>query len=230
MELGKVQKKILKVLNTEGNPLKTSEIAKKLKLDTRTIRGSAKRLVNQNLIASYKQGNNLYWQTRKSYKIKTRSSELDTNEKKLLIKGLIEVGEERYGKSHSGFIGANVLRSKKGINEVSENYNLVEWLIEQGTEDMIEEQLWQYSGDVDKYMKRESPFGDFTTAYVFDRNSGKVEFFGDDGTVWNKIVDKYNELKTDHRKNKSNKIVVVYYPESGVFPTPNLGNLERLIE
>lgn len=68
-KLGKNEERILKVLTLEKNPQKTSEIAKKLRLDVRAVRGSAKRLVIRGLVRSYKKGNNLYWQPLKKKKV-----------------------------------------------------------------------------------------------------------------------------------------------------------------
>lgn len=66
MKFGKNEEKIIRLFIKEGNiPMKTSVITKKLKIDSRQVRGSAKRLMQRGYVVNSKSGRELVWYFRK---------------------------------------------------------------------------------------------------------------------------------------------------------------------
>lgn len=73
IKIGKLEERILKLLSNEGRPFKTSEIAKRLKTDTKSIRISARRLESKRYLTKYKEKNSLHWTLVKKTSVKKTS-------------------------------------------------------------------------------------------------------------------------------------------------------------
>ena len=144
-----------------------------------------------------------------------------------ITKGVIREGQKEYGTSHSGFIGKEMLEESLEEKDylVGTAYDsFVDYLVDVGESDMFEEYLDWNDGDLQKTMKTESPLGEFSSLYIYDKSDGSVKFYGDDEKKYTDVINKFNNIKG------TNKKIIFFYPESGIEVFSKFGDINKLID
>lgn len=136
-KLGKNQERILKLLSAENRPLKTVDIAKRLKLDINSTRDSANRLLKQRYIIKYKQGANSYWQL--STKLAIKKHRTKEEEYKVIY---------NFANEFKPFI--------KEFIKISEFYDESDYYVDGISEEENEEKSRKLSGEFKKAIKKKS--------------------------------------------------------------------------